>query len=298
MPETPPYPVAAPAHEDTVREFSEALASLLPGQHSRRTSRELLSLVWGCTPGWVAAHADDVVPDGVRQEALAAAMRHAAGEPLAYAARRAAFRDLVLEVDERVLIPRPETEIVVEFALGVCRTGLAADVGTGSGAIALALATEGGYTRVIATDVSTDALEVARLNLELIDTDCPVELRSGSLLGPLRGEQFDLLVCNPPYIAAGEIAALPPSVHDWEPPLALVSGDDGMAHTRELIESAAALIKPGGWLVLEIDSRRAGPVEQMLNAQAAFTDVVIRPDLTGRPRVAAARRSNPNLERN
>jgi release factor glutamine methyltransferase len=285
-------PVAAPAHEDTVREFAEHLAEVIGGDAARRTARELLSLVWDVTPAWISAHADDSVPGDVRQQATAAAHRHAEGQPLAYAMGRVAFRNLVLAVDERALIPRPETEIVVGEALRLCRTGVAADVGTGSGAIALALATEGAFDRVIATDISADALAVARVNVERVAPAVPVELRSGSLLEPLRGESVDLLVSNPPYIAAGELGALPPAVRDWEPPLALLSEENGMAHTRAIITQAAAVLRPGGWIVLEVDSTRADAVAAMLTGHAWLESVSIRPDLAGRPRVAVARRNH------
>jgi release factor glutamine methyltransferase len=287
-------PQVFPAHEDTVREVGERLATVIGGPRARRDAREILSLVWDRTPGWVSAHADDTVPEAVRDAAASAACRHAAGEPLAYAAGRAAFRNLLLEVDARVLIPRPETEVVVEEALRVCSTGVAVDAGTGSGAIALALASEGRYDRVIATDVSADALTVARRNAALIHTPCSVEFRSGSLLAPLGSEQVDLVVSNPPYIAASEIPALPASVRDWEPTLALLSGDDGLEHTRLLVRAAVGSLRAGGWLVIEVDSTRAEAVGTLIAAQAEFTDVAIRPDLTGRPRVAIARRTNAN----
>jgi release factor glutamine methyltransferase len=284
-------PVAAPAHEDTVREFAEYLAEMVGGDASRRTARELLSLVWDNTPAWISAHADDSVPQRVRETAITAARRHAQGEPLAYATGRAAFRDLVLTVDERVLIPRPETEIVVGEALRVCRSGIAADVGTGTGAIALAMAMEGAFDRVIATDVSTDALAVARANVQRISPPVPVELRCGSLLDPLRGEAVDLLVSNPPYVAAAEVTALPGAVRDWEPPLALLSAGNGLAHTHAIIAQSAGVIRPGGWIILEIDSTRAEAVAAMLSACDWLDSVAIRPDLTGRPRVAIARRN-------
>lgn len=265
---------------------------------ARRQAREILSLLWDESPAWIAAHGDAPVPTEVRDRAIGAARRLAAGAPLQYAAGRAAFRHLLLDVDERVIIPRPETEVVVEEALRVCSRGIAADVGTGSGAIALALATEGGFERVIATDVSSDAIAVAAGNVARLDRRGVVEIRTGALLDPLHGIRLDLLVSNPPYIAAREMTWLPASVHDWEPAIALVSGEDGLAHSHSLAAGAAGVLRPGGWLVLEADSSRARRLAHDIEALATFTDVDVRPDLAGRDRVVLARRrADPNTER-
>lgn len=290
MPDTAARPHTGGAHAHTVREFGEKLAGIIGGEASRRDARELLSLVWDRTPGWLAAHADDGVPEDIREAARTAADRMATGAPLAYATGRAAFRNLVLHVDERVLIPRPETEIVVDVALSLRSTGVAVDVGTGSGAIALALATEGSFDRVIATDVSEDAIAVARSNVDMVRPPCPVELRCGSLLRPVVGEHVTLVVANPPYIAATEMHALPALVRDWEPPVALVSGEDGLAHTRELVKESAAVLAEDGWLVIEVDSRRAEETAAVVAEGKSFAGVRIFPDLAGRPRVLAARR--------
>ena len=291
MPDTAARPHTGGAHAHTVREFGEKLAGIIGGEASRRDARALLSLVWDRTPGWLAAHADDGVPEDIREAARTAADRMAAGAPLAYATGRAAFRNLVLHVDERVLIPRPETEIVVDVALSLCSTGVAVDVGTGSGAIALALATEGSFDRVIATDVSEDALAVARVNVDAVGGRCPVELRCGSVLHPVFGERVGLVVANPPYIAAPEMQELPSLVRDWEPPVALVSGSDGLAHTRELVQESAGVLAEGGWLVIEVDSRRADETAAVVAEGESFAAVRIFPDLAGRPRVLAAQRA-------
>ncbi|HEX6251658.1 MAG TPA: peptide chain release factor N(5)-glutamine methyltransferase [Gemmatimonadaceae bacterium] len=297
MPDTAMRPHSGGAHAHTVREFGEKLAGIIGGDASRRDARELLSLVWDRTPAWLAAHADDGVPGDIREASSAAADRVAAGAPLAYATGRAAFRNLVLRVDERVLIPRPETEIVVDVALSLCTTGVAVDVGTGSGAIALALATEGAFDRVIGTDVSEDALAVARANVEATAGRCPVELRCGSMLRPVLGESVALIVANPPYIAAPEMQQLPSAVRDWEPPVALVSGTDGLAHTRELVKQSAGVLAEDGWLVIEVDSRRAEETAAVVREAEGFAAVRIFPDLAGRPRVLAAqRRAAPTPE--
>ncbi|HET6765213.1 MAG TPA: HemK/PrmC family methyltransferase, partial [Longimicrobiaceae bacterium] len=147
-------------------------------------------------------------------------LRRAKREPLQYIEGVAHFRDLVLKVDRRVLIPRPETEVLVEAVLEWARgrTGLAAlDVGTGSGAIALALATEGPFARVVATDVQPDALEVARANHLAAAPHAPVEFRVGDGYAPVAGEQFDVVVSNPPYVRLDERESLDTEVRDWEP---------------------------------------------------------------------------------
>ncbi|MGI8618855.1 MAG: peptide chain release factor N(5)-glutamine methyltransferase [Gemmatimonadaceae bacterium] len=213
--------------------------------------------------------------------------------PVQYAEGKAYFRHIELEVDERVLIPRPETEIVVDWALRLAggKGGTAVDVGTGSGAIALSLALEGKFSRVIATDVSSDALDVARSNLARLAPrlQTRVELRLGSFLAPVEGLGAHVLVSNPPYIAAGELDSLPANVRGWEPPLALLSGEDGMAATATIIEGAHRVIAPGGWLVLETDSSRAGVAESLVRAQGGYAEIAVHPDLTGRDRVLVAR---------
>ena len=221
------------------------------------------------------------------------------GAPFAYAVGRAWFRHLTLEVDERVLIPRQETEVLIDEILrmvvpsGGPLAGVAVDIGTGSGAIALALASEGVFSRVIATDVSRDALDVARRNATLSASvlRCPVEFRHGSLLAPLAGVVASVVVSNPPYIAFSEASALPASVRDWEPALALVSDDGGMAATAAIVREAAAILEPGGVLALEVDARRASLVGELLLVDARYRDVAVRLDLTGRERFVVARRA-------
>jgi len=226
--------------------------------------------------------------------------RRLRGEPLAYAVGEAPFRELVLRVDSRVLIPRPETEVVVEEALRVAAAapgGLAVDIGTGSGAIALALAMEGRFDAVLATDVSSDALAVAQANAEWIRQQgvamAPVEFRHGADLAPLRDglaghEKARVIVSNPPYIAYEEAALLPASVRDWEPTLALFAANGGLARYQVLVRDARALLEPGGWLILELDANRAAPVAAMA-ATAGYDVVQVKQDLAGRDRVLLAR---------
>lgn len=269
------------------------LASL--GTASLAMSRELVAALLDMPRSWPLLHPDEPVDASLVDAAHAAAHRLAAGAPLAYAVRRASFRNLVLHVDERVLIPRHETELLVDVVLelvGPRRGGIVADVGTGSGAIALSLACEGPFERVLASDVSRDALDVAALNAARVRDHlrAPVELFHGSLLGPLPDLPLRCIVSNPPYIALGEAAGLPASVRDWEPPVALYGGTSGMDAIAALVRQAAGRLEPGGWLVMEVDSRRASTAAELLATDGRYSDILVRLDLTGRERFAAARR--------
>jgi len=234
---------------------------------------------------WIAEAAGLPGPESeVRFEELVA--RRLAGEPLAYVTGVAGFRRLLLQVDRRVLIPRPETEGLVELVLREAPAGRVADVATGSGCVALALADEGAYAEVVATDASAGALEVARANAARLGL--PVTFLEGDLLAPLAGRRFEAVVSNPPYLSGVEYAALDPSVRDWEPAGALESGPDGMGHTRRLLSGAQAVLVPGGLLALEVDERRAG----LAAAEAerlGWERVTVKDDLFGRARYVLAR---------
>ena len=229
-----------------------------------------------------------VEPDAAGRFDMAVA-RRVRGEPLAHVTGIAGFRRLALAVDGRVLIPRPETEGLVDLILERVSSGRIADVGTGSGCLALSLAQEGGFSEVVGVDRSADALAVARLNQSA--TGLPVNLVCGDLCRPLRPAAFDALISNPPYLTEAEYGALDPSVRDWEPAAALVSGADGMTATVRLLQEARDVLCPGGWLVLEVDSSRAS----MAAAQASalgWLEVSVHMDLFGRERYLLAQRSN------
>jgi len=258
---------------------------------SKRESRLLAAAVLGCAPVEVAQRMDGPLADPERRQLLAAVERRLRGEPLAYAVGTAPFRHLVLRVDHRVLIPRPETESVVQAALEATAEhpgGIAVDIGTGSGAIALALATEGRFQGVIATDVSVDALEVARLNTVAVQPPIPVEFRLGSDLTPLEGVRARVIVSNPPYIAYDEASALPASVRDWEPATALFAANGGMARYDVLLAESQRFLEPGGVLVLELDARRAGETAARAE-RLGWLDIRILRDLSDRERVLVAR---------
>ena len=254
-------------------------------------SRDLIAAVLDVQRYWATLNADKVLDPGAVEAARHAARMRARGAPFAYAVGRAAFRSLTLAVDERVLIPRQETEELVDCVLALGLRGIAIDVCTGSGAIALSLAAEGQFGRVIGTDLSGDALVVAHENQRRCAAvlRAPVEFRQGSALVPVTGERATLIVANPPYIATIEARDLPHSVRDWEPPLALYSGADGMGVTRAIVAGAPGVLVPDGMLALEVDSRRAGLVVEAIEATHAFTDITVRLDLSGRERFVLAR---------
>jgi release factor glutamine methyltransferase len=214
--------------------------------------------------------------------------RRASGEPMAHVTGWAGFRHLSLRCDSRALIPRPETEGLVDLVLQRVKAGRVADVGTGSGCIALSLALEGGFGQVVAVDRSADALALARENRDLVGAR--VELVQGDLCDPLRPGAFDALVSNPPYLTLAEYAGLEGSVRDWEPALALASGEDGLDVTTRLLEEGRALVRPEGWLALEIDCSRAVVAAERALA-LGWVDMAIHMDLFGRERYLLARRS-------
>jgi len=229
--------------------------------------------------------------------------RRLAGEPLQYVIGHWAFRRLDLLVDRRVLIPRPETELVVEFALAEIARLVArhehtydrrlavADLGTGSGAIALALASECPVVDVWATDLSEPALAVARANLAGIGRAATrVQVRHGSWFEALPAElagQFGVVVANPPYVGDGE--DLPAEVEQWEPVTALRSGPDGLDDARVLLAEAPRWLRPDGVLVLELGAGHLHEAAALAHS-AGFVSVEVRPDLTGRDRCLLARR--------
>lgn len=246
---------------------------------------------------WLEALDTPATVGGVRRlDAMVARRRQ--GEPIQYVLGAWGFRGLDLLVDRRVLIPRPETELVVEAALALVRERsrpiVAADLGTGSGAIALSLAAELPVTgvEVWATDVSGDALDVARANLAGIGRPgANVRLAQGSwfeaLPGDLRG-RLDLVVANPPYVATTD--ELGEEVRAWEPLGALLAGPDGLDDLRRIVAASPAWLAPGAALVLEIGAAQGAAVAALAET-AGLVSVEVRPDLAGHDRIVVARRS-------
>lgn len=210
--------------------------------------------------------------------------RRAAGEPVAYILGYRDFWTLRLAVNPSVLVPRPETELLVERALALGSNGQAriADLGTGSGAIALALASERPGWTVVATDTSEAALGIARANAAMLGLD-RVEFRQGRWFAPLDGRRFDLVASNPPYVAEGD-PALQDAALKHEPQIALASGPDGMASIREIVRSAPEYLERRGWLLLEHGSDQAAAVEHELVVRG-FGHVRSHRDLAGHERM-------------
>jgi release factor glutamine methyltransferase len=250
--------------------------------------------IWADLKG-LSSHTGSILSEAVVPEEEAERFRNmidrrALGEPLPYVTGLAGFRQLTLRCDRRALIPRPETEGLVELLLSRSPGGRVLDVGTGSGCIALALADEGRYDQVVALDASRAALTLAAENRAL--ARLRIDLVCGNLAAAIGAETMDAIVANPPYLSASEYQQLDASVKDWEPAAALVSGVDGLDATRRLLEDAIRVLRPQGWLGVEIDATR-GAVTARLAQSAGWSDVTVLDDLFGRARYLLARRSEP-----
>ncbi|MFP6626927.1 MAG: peptide chain release factor N(5)-glutamine methyltransferase [Deltaproteobacteria bacterium] len=221
--------------------------------------------------------------------------RRASREPLAYIIGRREFFSLDFAVDRRVLIPRPETELLVELAIDRLesigesgRTDML-EIGTGSGAVAVAIAVKVGWARILATDLCEATLEVAPDNARRHGVDGRVEFAAGDLFDGANGQgPFSLVVSNPPYIKTGEIASLAPEVAHWEPRRALLGGSEGMSVSAPLVSAAADYLVPEGWLLVEVGTQ-AAQVRQLFESQG-WREVACHRDLAGRDRVVAGKR--------
>jgi release factor glutamine methyltransferase len=271
----------------TLRREIGAATTLLAGAGLPDPRREAL-LIWSelhdSTPGSVLARAEAPSPGDVARF-REAVRRRSQGEPRQYVVGTVGFRRLVLWCDRRALIPRPESEGLIDLALAHAPAGRALDLGTGTGCLALALADEGAYHEVVGVDRSSDALELARANAG--QTGLRVRWELGSWVEPVRGEPFDVIVANPPYIATSELAELDQSVSDWEPALALDGGPDGQNAIRHLLGQSHRVLKHGGWLFMEVDAARARASADLAQA-SGWRAVRVLDDLYRRPRYLAA----------
>ena len=270
---------------DVLRRATEYLAG--KGVDSPRLDSEhLLGKALGLSRVQLYMEHDRPLNEAERDAFRELVRRRGEREPLAYVLGEWGFRRLTLKTDVRALVPRPETEVLVERCLALLDGADAPsvlDVGTGSGAIALAIADEHPGARVRALDVSPDALSLARENAE--STGLQVELVEGDLAGGLGNAEYDLVVANPPYVTEPEWNSLQPEIRDWEPRLATVAED----HTEEIAAQALDALRPGGWLVLEVADVRAGEVAELLE-RGGYDDVRVTEDLTGRDRIVEGRR--------
>jgi release factor glutamine methyltransferase len=258
-------------------------------QRIERGEAELLLLYALDKPrSWLIAHDTDALDAVALRTYRAMLERRAVGEPVAYIVGHRGFWSFDLEVSQATLIPRPETELLVELALErlpVDAPVSVADLGTGSGAIALALAHERKRAHVVATDRSVDALTVAQRNARRLGVR--IECLRGDWLEPLAGRRFDMIVSNPPYIETGD-AHLEQGDLRFEPPRALSSGADGLDAIRQIVEGVPGHLEPGGWLLMEHGWNQGDAVRRLLQA-ARFADVVTFRDLEGRDRVSGGR---------
>jgi len=256
------------------------LSALQHGGLDRLDAQMLVLLALQRAPhdrAWLMAHDGDALPDGAAARLDVLVERRQRGEPMAYLRGDQEFFGLQLQVDPRVLVPRPDTETLVSWALEKVDAANNAtsvlDLGTGSGAIALAIASQRPTASVIASDASEDALAVARSNAECLGL--PVNFHAGSWLDAVPGQRFDVIVTNPPYIADNDphLAAL---AH--EPLSALTAGADGLDDIRTIIGNAPGALVPGGWLLIEHGFDQAGAVRGLLRT-AGFEQVSSRTDL-------------------
>ncbi len=251
----------------------------------RRDAEILLAHAWSLSRGALLARAEEPVPAQVAEEFARLAARRAAGEPVAYLLGRREFWSLDFEVGPGVLVPRPETELLVERVLAnvVNATASVADLGTGSGAIAIALAHERPRWRVSGTDVSEAALDIARRNGARLAGSRVEWLGSSDWFAPLAGRRFDAIASNPPYIA-GDDPVLQGDGLRYEPAIALTPGGDGLAALLTLINGAPGHLAAGGWLCLEHGATQGPPLRAALVARG-FTHVTSHRDLAGHERV-------------
>ncbi len=239
----------------------------------------------------------DPLMEDKRERLEGLVLRRGSGEPLQYILGHQEFWSIKLKVDPRVLIPRPETEHLVEEALSILtnisskKIPTVLELGTGSGAIAIALAREVEKISMVATDLSEEALRVAKENSKEAGVAPKIQFVRGDLLHPFcRREIFDLILSNPPYLSVADLRGLAREVKDHEPMIAIDGGEDGLDFYRKLIDQVPSYLKREGWLLLEVGSSQAGHVSEMIEAEGFFQKPQRVKDLSGIERVVKAQR--------
>ena len=252
-------------------------------------ARLILAVVLGCDGAHLHAHPERVVPADALARAEALAQRRAAREPMAYILGEREFWSMPFLVSSDVLVPRPESELLVERAAALLGKGGKSrilDAGCGSGAVGLAIASEVREAQVTLLDVCPKALGVARRNAEKFDLESRTSLLASDLFEALaKGEEFDLIASNPPYVASDELDGLMPEVSSFEPRIALDGGADGMDVVRRIIEEAPAYLARGGVLLIEMDPRRMAEAEAASQERGSYHSARSHKDLAGRERV-------------
>lgn len=297
MSPTEPGPPRRPAGP-TRRETVEGIERELSGhgiEPSRPEAERLVSAVLGVPRAELTVEGGARLDAEQAREVARAVARRVAREPLQHIEGTTEFRELVLVSDRRALVPRPETEELVDLVaarLGGEPVARALDVGVGSGALGLSLLVEGIAERVVGLDITAEALEQARENAVLAGVADRLDLgRCGpDIWEAVRGgPPFDLVVSNPPYIATGDLDGLEPEVRDHDPRPALDGGSDGLDVIRTLVAGAPEALRPGGRLFIEIGAGQEDAVRSLLEDAGRFSEIAIEPDLSGRPRFARAR---------
>ena len=295
-----PKPLDPPDRPKIRALIAEAECELAKGPHPDHARREaealLLHLLRRNMPNrnraWLVTHWDSPTMPDEGPELDTLVKRRRAGEPIQYITGETEFYGLPFHVNRGVLIPRPETEHlvekVIELASGLL-TPRIVDVGTGSGAIAVALAHQLSQANITATDLSSAAIDVARENSEMNGVAARIRFLQGDLLSPVADEVFDIVVSNPPYVPHADRASLAVEVRDYEPSLALFAGGDGLDIYRRLIPDAFAALVPNGYLALEIGFGQSREISDLLTG-SNFKEVEFVADLQAIPRVASARR--------
>jgi release factor glutamine methyltransferase len=271
--------------------LQEAIAQLSASATARLDAELLMASCLDRPRSFLLSHGGEALSPATRERFLQSVARRRRGEPVAYILGRREFWSLELEVNPGVLVPRPETELLVEFALGVLPVDEHAkvlDLGTGSGALALAIAHERPAARVVAIDASADAITLACRNAERLELG-NVSFLVGDWYDPVGAMHFDLIVSNPPYIAADD-PALTSAELAAEPRAALVPGPSGLEAIERIATRAAAHLRPLGWLALEHGATQARAVAALFSA-AGLSTIRSLKDLAGHDRVTAARRS-------
>ncbi|MHB8454896.1 MAG: peptide chain release factor N(5)-glutamine methyltransferase [Acidiferrobacterales bacterium] len=276
---------------ESMRQYMEqAVAELTPCSPSPRLDAEALIMhVCAIDRAGIITRSGEMLGDKEAQQLDSLLLRRKSGEPIAYLTGKREFWSIDLRVSPDTLIPRPETETLVEHALACIPREAAwdiADLGTGSGAIALAIISERRSCRIVATDVSLAALEIARENARSHGFD-QITFQEGHWFAALAGRQFDMLVSNPPYVCEGD-ACLNAGDVRFEPNLALVAGSDGLNAIREIAEGAHAHLRPGAWLLLEHGFDQARAVRDIL-ARQGYQHCGSHPDLAGHARITVGR---------
>ena len=295
----PPTPDARPTLRLALDAAEKVLAEGAHPERARRDTETLLlhalkTNVPDANLAWLIAHEDEPLAADAAGPFCDLIERRLAGEPIQYITGEAEFYGLPFHVNRDVLIPRPETEHLVEKAMALAAEFVRpkiVDVGTGSGAIAVALAHALPFAEITATDISADALAVAKANAARNGVADRVRFFKGDLLEAVAGEHFDIVISNPPYVPESDRTTLDVEVRDYEPAQALFAGEDGLQIYRRLIPAAFGALVPGGFLALEIGYGQRAGIEALL-VREGFAGIKFIPDLQGIARVAVARRSS------